>query len=108
MADNVTISVTGGNTVTINVSSTRGPAGPAGPPGGSPPCGTVITNGLAGTAPIPVTGYTDPEQYQVFLSWVGEPGGNGNLKPVKSADSFIITHPGVNFVECSYVVFPTT
>ena len=108
MADNVTISVTGGNAVTITVTSTRGATGPAGPPGGSPPSQTVVTNGIAGTAPIPVVGYSDPSQYQVFLTWVGDPGGNGNLRAVKSAASFIITHPGVNFVECAYAVFPTT
>jgi hypothetical protein len=93
--------------VTVNVSGTKGDTGPSGPPGGSPPSQEVTTNGMIGTAPIPVTGYSSGTEYQVLLSYAEDPGGNSAPWAVKSAGSFIIKHHGINYVKCSYLVTPT-
>lgn len=94
--------------VIINVSGTKGDKGDTGLPGGSPPAGRILTNGEAGSTPVPVAGYVNPADYQVLLSWTdSDPGGNSGLWAVKTATYFTVYHHGINFTYASYLVTPT-
>jgi hypothetical protein len=90
--------------VQVGVQGQRGPQGPA---GGAAIVGESTTSGLAGTT-IPLTGFSDPSEYHVAVSYAEDPGANGVLWVEKSAEEFVVKHYGPESVKFSYIVSPTT
>lgn len=103
----IDVSVTIDKIVSVTVAT--GLTGPQGPPGvGSTDArihvmGEVISNGLIGVE-VSITGMTLLDDYLVFLNYIGDPKGNGNLFSVREATKFTIKHYGTTQVAVGYLV----